>query len=36
MQSNSSAPIRLFALEDFVFKGYAFDLYERVEQTVRT
>jgi hypothetical chaperone protein len=33
MQSNCSAPIRLLALEDFVFKGYAFDLYERVEQS---
>ena len=32
VQADCSAPIRMLALEDFVFKGYAFDLYERVER----
>ncbi|MCL4504683.1 MAG: Hsp70 family protein [Chloroflexi bacterium] len=32
VQADCSQPIRIYALEDFVFKGYAFDLYERVEQ----
>ena len=31
VQADCSRPIRIYALEDFVFKGYAFDLYERVE-----
>ena len=30
-QSNCTDPIRLMALEDFIFRGYAFDLYESVE-----
>jgi hypothetical chaperone protein len=32
-QADCTQPLRLLALEDFIFKGYAFDLYERVEQT---
>ncbi len=32
VQSDCSNPIRILALEDFIFKGYAFDVYERVEQ----
>lgn len=32
VQSDCSSPIRIFALEDFIFRGYAFDLYERIEQ----
>lgn len=33
LQSNCSNPLRVMALEDFIFKGYAFDLYEQVEQS---
>ncbi|HEY3341185.1 MAG TPA: Hsp70 family protein [Anaerolineae bacterium] len=33
VQSNCSNPLRVMALEDFIFKGYAFDLYEQVEQS---
>ena len=33
VQSNCTHPLRVLALEDFVFKGYAFDLYEQVEQS---
>jgi hypothetical chaperone protein len=32
-QLDCDRPIRLLALEDFIFKGYAFDVYERVEQS---
>jgi hypothetical chaperone protein len=32
MQADCTRPIRILALEDFLFKGYAFDLYARVEQ----
>jgi hypothetical chaperone protein len=31
-QNNCTEPIRLLALEDFIAKGYAYDLYERVER----
>jgi hypothetical chaperone protein len=30
-QSDCTDPIRLMALEDFIFRGYAFDLYQSVE-----
>jgi hypothetical chaperone protein len=33
VQSNCTNPLRIMALEDFIFKGYAFDLYEQVEQS---
>lgn len=33
LQTNCSNPLRVMALEDFIFKGYAFDLYEQVEQS---
>jgi hypothetical chaperone protein len=33
VQSNCTNPLRVMALEDFIFKGYAFDLYEQVEQS---
>lgn len=32
-QNNCSEPIRLFALEDYVSRGYAFDVFERVERS---
>lgn len=31
-QADCTDPIRLLALEDFIFKGHAFDVYDRVEQ----
>ena len=33
VESDCTGPLRILALEDFIFKGYAFDLYERVEQS---
>ena len=33
LQSDCTQPLRVMALEDFIFKGYAFDLYEQVEQS---
>ncbi len=35
VQAECTSPIRILALEDFIFKGYAFDLYSRVEQCKR-
>ncbi len=35
IHADCTSPIRILALEDFIFKGYAFDLYSRIEQCKR-
>lgn len=32
VQSDCTRPIRILALEDFIFRGHAFDLYSRIEE----